>query len=99
LVIHWNSITRPEVSACKNDEQTLYQVAKCWVIYVCQGEEVFSATKETEPNPQLKSICDEFAQSFEDVKGLPPKKSHDLHIVLLLGTEPINQRPYRHPWE
>jgi len=48
---------------------------------------------------QMVALCEEFAALFEEVPGLPLKRTHDHHINLLSGTEPINLRPYQHPWE
>ena len=85
-----------EVVSAKVLERTLYQSAKGWVLYICHKA-------ETQPTPecslQLQALCEEYAMIFEEVIGLPPKRSHDHQISVVPGTEPINLRPYRHPWE
>ena len=65
--------------------------------YVCSKEEV--DTKIEMVDPQLQSMCEGYADIFSEVIGLPPHRSHDHHIPLLPGAEPISQRSYRHPWE
>ncbi|KAL4387134.1 hypothetical protein GQ457_09G016370 [Hibiscus cannabinus] len=35
---------------------------------------------------------------FEEPKQMPPKRNHDHAIVLQLGTQPVNLRPYRYPY-
>jgi len=85
-----------ELVSAKAMEKTLYQSAKGWVLYICQQTETQS---DPETNLQLQSLCKEYDIVFREVMGLPPKRSHDHQISLAPGTEPINLRPYRHPWE
>ena len=85
-----------ELVSAKAMEKTLYQSAKGWVLYICQQKETQS---ETETNLQLQPLCKEYEKVFGEVMGLPPKRSHDHQILLMPGTDPINLRPYRHPWE
>jgi len=51
------------------------------------------------PNFQLNALCHEFAVVFKEAQGLPPKRSHYHQITPMPGAEPVNLRPYRHPWE
>ena len=85
-----------EVVSARVMDKTLYQSTKGWVLYVCQ---------ETDTPPlgecslQLQDLCREYEMLFEEVLGLPPKRGYDHQITLIPGTEPVNLRPYRHPWE
>jgi len=45
-----------------------------------------------EMHPDLQALCKEYAEVFGEVKGLPPKRSHEHQIPLIHGTEPV-------PWE
>ena len=75
----------------------MYQTAKGCVIYVCNKEEDLPECREVMSNPQLSALCEQFANIFVEMQGLPPKRSHDHHITQMSGAEPINLRPYRHP--
>ena len=85
-----------EIVSARVMEKTLYQSTKGWVMYVCQK-------LDSQPvegcHDQLQALCQEYDVLFEEVLGLPPKRSHDHQINLIPGTEPVNLRPYRHPWE
>ncbi|KAF3623547.1 hypothetical protein FXO38_30689 [Capsicum annuum] len=54
-------------------------------------------TKEDQENLDLQQLLQEFGTSFEELKGLPPSRSHDQAILLNEGSNPPNIRPYRHP--
>ncbi|XP_042051368.1 uncharacterized protein LOC121796622 [Salvia splendens] len=51
---------------------------------------------QVEPWPELLHLLSYFADIFEELKGLPPRRSHDHRIVLKAGSEPINIRPYKY---
>jgi len=88
-----------EMVRAKVMDRTMYQNAKGWALYVYTKEEVTSSSQREAIHPQLAALCEEFAVLFEQVLGLPLKRTPDHHINLVPGTEPINLRPYRHPWE
>ncbi|GKC06068.1 hypothetical protein Tco_0997678 [Tanacetum coccineum] len=46
----------------------------------------------------LQGVIEGFKDVFKVPKQLPPARSHDYKIPLLHGTQPINIRPYRHPY-
>lgn len=46
---------------------------------------------------ELQQLLREFEPIFQEPKGLPPKRTSEHRIDLLLGTGPINVRPYRYP--
>ncbi|GJT64937.1 hypothetical protein Tco_1016417 [Tanacetum coccineum] len=46
----------------------------------------------------LQEVIEGFKDVFKVPKQLPPARSHDHKIPLLHGTQPINIRPYRHPY-
>nr|GEY38474.1 hypothetical protein [Tanacetum cinerariifolium] len=46
---------------------------------------------------KVEQVLTQFDKVFEVPKDLPPQRSHDHQIPLMLNTLPINVRPYRHP--
>lgn len=44
----------------------------------------------------VQSVLSEYKDVFEDPKTLPPPKTYDHTIPLLLGSVPVNARPYRY---
>ncbi|GJX46587.1 reverse transcriptase [Tanacetum coccineum] len=54
-------------------------------------------TKENGVDHELFVVVDTFSDVFKVPKKLPSKRSHDHRIPLLLNTQPVNIRPYRHP--
>lgn len=48
-------------------------------------------------NPQLQPILTSYKDAFEEPKGLPPPRSQDHKIPLVLGSRPVGFRPYRYP--
>nr|GEV49633.1 transposon Ty3-I Gag-Pol polyprotein [Tanacetum cinerariifolium] len=46
--------------------------------------------------PELTQVIENFSDVFEVPHELPPKRNHDHRILLILGTPPVNIRPYRH---
>lgn len=48
-------------------------------------------------NPQLQPILTSYKDAFEEPKGLPPPRSQDHKIPLVLGSGPVGFRPYRYP--
>jgi hypothetical protein len=54
-------------------------------------------TQEIHPNLQL--VLEKHYQDLETLKGLPPSQGeHDNDIPLILGSQPPNVCPYRHPF-
>lgn len=47
---------------------------------------------------QLEEVLQSYSAVFKEPKGLPPNRSHDHHINLKEGSQPINLRPYRYPY-
>ncbi|OMO55704.1 reverse transcriptase [Corchorus capsularis] len=47
--------------------------------------------------PALAALLQRFSKVFETPKGLPPKRQHDHHIHLILGSKSVNVKPYRYP--
>ncbi|XP_077225019.1 uncharacterized protein LOC143858248 [Tasmannia lanceolata] len=45
----------------------------------------------------LAILLEEYHDVFQEPKGLPPHHSHDHHIPLKSGAQPVNVRPYRYP--
>ena len=50
-------------------------------------------------HPDILALLKEFDVIFTEPKELRPKRTHDHHIPLIRGAEPVNLRPYRHPCE
>jgi len=46
----------------------------------------------------LQKLLDNHSKVFVTPKGLPPIRDHDPAIHLILGSVPINIRPYRYPY-
>ncbi|GJZ20946.1 retrotransposable element Tf2 [Tanacetum coccineum] len=70
----------------------LSSMALCvYPVQLCQMESVGSVSAEVE------QVLTQFDEVFEVPKDLPPQRSHDHQIPLMLNTPPINVRPYRHP--
>ena len=53
--------------------------------------------KDSELDPKLQLLLNEYVDIFEEPKTLPPHREHDHKILLRPGTTPINVRPYRYP--
>lgn len=49
-------------------------------------------------NIEVETLLTKFEEVFQEPKGLPPSRTHDHHIPLKLGVEPLNSRPYRYPY-
>jgi len=75
---------------------TMHQSSKGWVVYMCSREETVPTSLGEEASPRLSALCEEFAVIFEEPMDLPPQRSHDHHIPLVQGAEPVNLRLYRH---
>ncbi|GKE03848.1 putative unclassified retrotransposon protein, partial [Tanacetum coccineum] len=50
------------------------------------------------PCPPVQSVLFEFADIFQEPKGLPPRRFQDHSIPLLPGSQPVSSRPYRQPY-
>ncbi|GJU29864.1 hypothetical protein Tco_1173453 [Tanacetum coccineum] len=50
-----------------------------------------------ENDAKVESMVKDFEDVFALPTALPPKRSYDHQIQLLLNTPPVNVRPYRHP--
>ena len=48
-----------------------------------------------EPELQDFPILQNFADTFQELPGIPPKRDIDFSIDLVLGTIPSSQEPYR----
>ena len=49
----------------------------------------------TDTRAEIKSLLAEFADIFEEPRSLPPVRRLDHKILLKLGSQPINIRPYK----
>ena len=50
-------------------------------------------------SPNLQRVIDKHSKVFEDIlKGIPPPWDHDHAIHLILGSVPLNIRPYMYPY-
>jgi len=47
--------------------------------------------------PELAMIIQQYKNVFENPHGLPPIRSHDHTIPLMLGSAPVKVRPYCYP--
>ena len=59
--------------------------------------EVVDRSKASKVPSEVLSLLKEHAVVFEELKGLPPCRGHEIQIILNLGTQPTFQRPYRYP--
>ena len=59
-----------------------------------QPQDLTHGTKEDE---RLQKILASFGDLFAQPKQLPPTRSHDHKIPLILGKGPVCVRPYRYP--
>ncbi|GJS69656.1 hypothetical protein Tco_0702497 [Tanacetum coccineum] len=50
-----------------------------------------------EMNPLCQQVVDKYAYVFEIPTQLRPKRDHDHRIPLVVGSQPIKIRPYKHP--
>lgn len=58
---------------------------------------VVPATESSAPTPAcIQQVLDEFPDVFAEPTGLPPRRTCDHQIPLILGAQPVNIRPYRH---
>jgi hypothetical protein len=45
----------------------------------------------------MDTLLKSYSGIFEELRGLPPQRTHDHHIHLMSGTPPIAVRPYHYP--
>jgi hypothetical protein len=45
---------------------------------------------------QIQSLLNTFDDLFQEPTSMPPRRSFDHHIQLLLGAPPVNIRPYKY---
>lgn len=50
----------------------------------------------TKVPPVIARVLDRHASCFQEPKGLPPHRSYDHQINLVLGAPPVNVKPYRY---
>lgn len=55
------------------------------------------ADKMEETPTALQEVLQKFWHVFHMPAGLPPLQSHEHHITLKNGSNPVNVRPYRYP--
>ena len=77
-------------------DKSVYQMTKGWIIYACSKMESTLPEAQNSMHPDILALLKEFDVIFKEPKELPPKWTHDHHIPLIGGAEPINLRPYRH---
>ncbi|KAJ4754640.1 polyprotein [Rhynchospora pubera] len=53
------------------------------------------SNNSTSIEPALKHVLDKYQQVFLEPKSLPPQRTVDHKVVLLPGSKPVSQRPYR----
>ena len=61
----------------------------------------YVTNKETiieEMPDELQKLLNNYESLFLEPKGLPPLRSQDHRIPLMLGSVPLNIRPYRYPY-
>ena len=49
-----------------------------------------------DPPPQIQHLLTTYADVFAEPKTLPPQRTYDHTIPLILGAIPINSRPYHY---
>ena len=54
-----------------------------------------TTVNETSPEISDFAVLKEFADVFQEVPGLPPKRDIDFSINLVPGSIPISKTPYR----
>ena len=54
---------------------------------------------QTDISTSVKKVLEQYADVFQEPKGLPPSRPQDHSIPLLRDTNPINIRPYRYTFE
>ena len=55
-------------------------------------------TSKSSISPYLQKVLDNHSKVFETPKGLPPIQDHDHAIHFILGSVPLNIKPYRYPY-
>jgi hypothetical protein len=74
-------------------EALLNSDADCHMVHLSEIKD----PKETVPCPAPASdLLAEFADLFTEPHGLPPRREFDHKIALILGSRPVNLRPYHY---
>lgn len=58
---------------------------------------VIEEDRNTQLHDELKQVLKDNAVVFEEPTQLPPSRSYDHTILVLLGAKPMNLRPYKVP--
>lgn len=67
------------------------------ILYMVQLGSVPDNKPPTEPIPmEIQSLIQHYQQIFQSIPGLPPQRTRDHTIPLVLGAQPFRLRPYRY---
>jgi hypothetical protein len=64
-----------------------------WALAMVQYNNILDASITS---PEISEVLEEFKDIFEEPSQLPPHRDYDHRIPLLLGSVPVNTRPYRY---
>eukprot|EP00253_Pinus_taeda_P010303 PITA_10303 len=79
----------------------VFNFQELFIKFSTEGKEVELrdvSTLESSISPDLQKVLDNHSKIFETPKGLPPMRDHDHVIHLILGSFPLNIRPYKYPY-
>lgn len=67
------------------------------LIHLSMSQELPAITEDTDLHPNISTLLSRFSSVFAKPASLPPERSTDHIIPLILGAQPVNIRPYRYP--
>jgi len=93
VLIYGMEVEKSEVDCSPTFLQELRRVEEGLILQIWELGSV-----QNEIPKQIKNLLLEFMEVFQELKEIPPSRSHDHSIVLKKGTSPINVCPYRYPY-
>ena len=87
----------PNVTECEEiSGNKLLNLAELHDVWYCFLLNPIRQEKLERCPPEMQDLIDQFAELFEEPKGLPPKREFDHAIPLIPGAQPVNVRQYRY---
>ncbi|XP_050877871.1 uncharacterized protein LOC127081688 [Lathyrus oleraceus] len=101
VMLEGEKVPRPSVAQLNHLKrlQNTDAIAECFTIQWLKSNVVKDMFKElpTDTKPEISRLLHTYKEVFNTPVALPPDRSHNHHIPLMEGSNPVKVKPYRYP--